>query len=126
MKVETKNPLELIETILKRNGINGMPDHISYDENLNSSDSILIENSSSHDGTLIFTHSLINEMFIPLINKQVIEREKYTEDELDNLRDLKYTLGTFTLESEYGIKVKTFEGMRDTVKLPVRIEYTFN
>jgi hypothetical protein len=122
------NPVEQISNILSANGYgeNLVCGHIKYDEKVNDSYDYQIIRTSSHDGTLMFTQRLIDQALLPVINKQTYGKNTINEDQLDNVIDINYTIGDIFLESEYGVQVKNFTGMRDTVTLPIKVEYVFN
>lgn len=121
------NPIEQISDILAANGYgkNLRLGHIIYDKSINDSYDYQIIRSSKHDGTFIFKLNLIQEVLSPIINKQSYYKANISEEELNNLADIEYTIGDINIESEYGVTVKHFTGMRDTVTLPVKVKYSF-
>ncbi|MFO1442899.1 hypothetical protein KDN24_06675 [Bacillus sp. Bva_UNVM-123] len=127
-KTNRINPLGRISDILSSSGYgeNLRLGHVTYNENVNSSYDYQIIRSLEHDGTLLFTQNLIDEVLFPIIKKQSYSKNTITEAQLKTVTDINYTIGDIILESEYGVKVKHFNGMRDTATLPVRVEYVFS
>lgn len=56
---------------------------------------------------------------------QVINPEEIDKESAQNIKRIDYTIGDMIIESEFGVKVKSFMGVRETVKIPVKFEYTF-
>lgn len=123
MSITKLNPMDRLKEILSYNKIEGVPDYITYDENVNNDFDYELTASSSHDGTILFTLSLIEKVMVAFLNKQVIDPSKMSE--VNKLNDIKYSIGDITIESEYGVKVKHFTGMKDTLKIPVKFEYVY-
>ncbi len=124
MKTEVINSMEIIDDILKYNKIKSV-DHVFYDKSVNDNFDQEITMSCAHDGTFLFRKRLLDEVLVPLINKRVIEENRFSDEEVKKIKDIKYIIGDLIIESEYGVKIKDFVGMRDTVKLPVKFEYIF-
>ncbi|MET3505473.1 hypothetical protein [Halalkalibacter oceani] len=125
MRSTTFNPMDRINFILEKNGIFGKADYIVYDSNLTKNNALEFSRSLKHDGTFYFTDSLIEDVLLTLINKKIVERNKLSNDDIKKLKDIRYRIGNMTLETEFGVPVKHFTGSKDTVKIPIKIEYIF-
>lgn len=126
------NPIEQISKLFEVKGYEGKEfrlGHIKHDESINDDYSYRIIREKSHDGTFFFTELLIAEALEPLLNKGTYCRVDHTEEEMKDLKDIEYTIGDITLESEYGevdAKAGKFPGVKQTVYIPVRCKYFFN
>lgn len=126
-KEQLLNPIKEISSILASNGYgeNLVVGHIKYDQNVNEDYQYQIIRESTHDGTLLFTQSLIFDGLVNLMNKQSYCKKTLNDDELSKVKDLNYTIGDIKLESEYGVKTKFGSGIRQIVSIPVKVEYIF-
>lgn len=125
------NPINRISNILESNGYgsNLVLEHIKYDQTINDDYDYQIIRSSSHDGTLLFTISLMDKALLPLINKQTYCNNTITQEELKNTTDIEYIIGDIRVETEFGMRdlpAGRFSGQTDTVYIPVRCKYIFN
>lgn len=98
--VEKYNPIEYMHRVLSIGDRDRELDYIMYDSKVNEDYDFILKNAGAHDGTLIFTYEIIEGIFIPLINRQYVKGGIFTEEELANIKDVKYTLGDLTIEKE--------------------------
>ncbi|MFC8685966.1 hypothetical protein [Brevibacillus porteri] len=124
------NPMNQISGILKSNGYDEsvVLSHVKYDQSINEDYDYQIIRSSSHDGTLLFTMSLMDKALLPLLNKQTYCSNTITEEELKKISDIEYTIGDIRLETEFGMQdlpTGRYPGQTDTVYIPVRCKYIF-
>jgi len=128
---ETKlDPIELISNILVENvpeckDIKGgvYLEHIKFDKDIVPQYHII--DSSTHDGTFIFTDELINKSLLRLINQGTYFIPTAPKD-LTTIKGMTYTIGEITLKSEFGmkdLKCGRFPGQKDTISIPVSCEY---
>lgn len=112
------NPIEFISKFLEQNGYppNMELAHIEYDSSVNNEFDFEIIRESNHDGTLLFTMCLLEDVVEPIIRKQVVHKD-YTNEPL---KDIAYTVGDIALES-------IFDNYRQYEKasLPVKCEYIY-
>ena len=128
METVILNPEKEISNILSYNGFGEglVVDHIKYDNSINDNFQYQIIRGSTHDGTLLFTKQLIDKALIRLINKESYCKGTITEDELKDLKDVKYTIGDIKLDSEQTTDYKYGDGIKETVSIPVNVEYIFD
>lgn len=114
----TINPIEFISKFLEQNGFGKglVLEHIDYDSSINSDYDFQIIRSSNHDGTLLFTMMLLEDVVEPIIRKQSVHKD-YVDTPL---KDIKYTVGDIKLESVFK-DYKQYE----TASLPVKCEYIY-
>lgn len=130
-KTTLLNPEELIIHMFKFEGFEGSNfklGHIYYDEKMDNDYDYQIIRQSSHDGTLIFRDQLIAKALKPLVYKETYCIKDITEEQLENVIDIEYTIGNVKLESKYGkvtVGIGGISGVTDTVSIPVRCQYTF-
>ena len=125
------DPIQLISNILIQNvpECKGRKDvrlgHIKFDKDIVPQYHII--DSSTHDGTLMFTMELINKSLLRLINKKTCYIPTKPADEL-HVKDIKYTIGEIELKSEFGmkdLKCGRYSGQTDIISIPVSCEYIF-
>ncbi|WP_079709808.1 hypothetical protein [Paraliobacillus ryukyuensis] len=126
-KIDIINPMEYISSILESSGYGSGLEvgHIEYDKSTNKEFHHQIIKESTHDGTILFTANLIGEALLPLINKHLYFKDSISEEELMSLKDVNYVIGDIELESEYGVKASFGTGVKDTISIPVKVEYIF-
>jgi hypothetical protein len=127
MGIEVLNPSECISNILEDMGYGkGLEvDHICYDESVNEDFQYIVGNESTHDGTLIFTNKLIKDTLIRLISKQLYYRDTMTDEEFVNLKDVEYIVGDMKLETQRGVRASFGTGIKQLVRIPVRVNYVY-
>jgi hypothetical protein len=126
------NPIDMISNLLKQTqpqlkDYEGtiQVQHIIYDKDVVPEYNLI--RSSTHDGTMMFTHQLMCEAVECLVNRTtcyVKTQPKYPS----TIKDMKYIIGDIELKTEYGIKdlnCGRYPGVTDTITIPVRCEYTF-
>lgn len=99
--------------------------HIKYDEAVNENYDYQIIRELTHDGTAIFILDLIFKVLQPIANKESYCKANAPED-LNSIKDIKYTIGDIKIEGDYGTKEingMKMEGQTDVAYLPVRVEY---
>ncbi|MGZ9868226.1 hypothetical protein ACU3L3_07365 [Priestia endophytica] len=124
--VQILNPLELISNILEKSGYgkNVRVGHIEYDKNVNSEYQYHVIETTSHDGTMLFSQQAIDKALLRLVNKQTAYKLTLPEDK--EVKDVSYTVGDVKLESEFGevdLPSGKHAGVKETIKIPVRCEY---
>lgn len=118
MKVTKLNTIEEISKVIEINGYGKglVLQHIQYDEKVNDEYDYQIIKQSTHDGTMLFTNSIIQEVLIPLMKKESCHVDYVNK----GVKDISYIVGDISLE-------KSFENNKQTdlVKLPVKCKYEF-
>lgn len=122
-KTSTTSPIEAISA----NWPNGEFGFIEFDESLTKENSDFERRHSvTHDGTYLFTLEAISECLLPLVNKQSYFKGT-PEEVLTRVKDIKYTVGSISIKSEFGtfdINGTMMMGQNDLVSIPVKCEYT--
>ena len=131
--IDLEDVKQMIEGMINHKFKEGDLKHIEYDPKLDEDNKdpidpnneknhcdIRIIRSTSHDGTLLFTHEVITNAYLPLINKTVNHKD-YPE-KIPN----RYLVGKMRIEhhtvdfqNEHGIKMT----QRDKVSIPVKFIY---
>ena len=118
-----ENPIEHIYNLWGNINI----DHITYDPKLYKSKYYIIK-QHAHDGTFLFTRDLIQAILHPIISK----RSYYKTDKIDNIKNIKYTIGSLKVIKCYGniwlpISLEhTYPGLKERMILPVTSFITYN
>ena len=89
-----------------------------------------IKRQSTHDGTLLFSHMTMKEIFTPLLQGEIFWYGNCPGDytEFPAFYDVEYTIGNLLWLSEYLEHVneeqgKMWAGCRDSFSLPMAIKY---
>lgn len=117
-KTELINPIELISKMIERNGYgkNLVLGHVNYNQLINSDFDFEIIRSTTHDGTLVFTMNILEEVLLPIINKNAVHADYRNKP----LKDINYEIGDIKL-------VSTFQNNKkhDTASLPIKCQYIY-
>lgn len=112
------NTIEFISKFLENNGYPPKLQlgHIEYDSSVNEDFEFEIIREANHDGTLLFTIQLLEDVVEPIIRKRAVHKSYVNEP----LKDVTYKVGDIKLESR-------FENYRqyETVTLPIKCEYIY-
>ncbi len=113
------NPLEVCR-IMKIT----LPDHITINPALKKGNEAKFEmiRQTSHDGTSIFTCDLLEDVLLPILNKNVY----YKGDSLEGVTDIKYEIGLISLACVYGhinVPAGHIWGQRQRARMPVKCIY---
>jgi hypothetical protein len=124
------NPEEMINELFKFDGFEGKYrlGHIKYDKSLNKDFDYQIIIELSHDGTVLFTYQVVREALKPLVNRTIYCKKDVSEDIVDSIKDIEYTIGDIKIEKTYGMinsKAGSIRGVTDKVSIPVRCKYEF-
>lgn len=102
--------------------------HITYDERLDQDCKHYMIMIGSHDGTLFFTDKIIGEALEPIVNKKLYFTDEISDEQLKELKDIEYTIGSIELRSERGLVVVPdgkIYGRTYEVIIPVKCKYIF-
>ena len=113
------NPLHVIKGTWPEADVS----HITFNPSLRGGCFQVIREMQS-DGTLLFTHQLLQEALINIVNGQ----SHKASDNVDwvNLLQVKYTVGEIRMATVYGkVLLKKFFGQRERVKMWVKCEYVY-
>lgn len=112
-----------VEWLAKRHGFSC--GHISFDPNV--SHQYRVIRQSAHDGTLLFTHELIDRCLIdPVVNAGSCFKP---DPPREGVKRIHYTVGWLKLLSVYGtvnLPIGRYPGMRQRAILPVRCEHFYD
>lgn len=121
MKKEMINPLDVISSVLTRNGLgDGLNvGHIKYDKSINDDSNDVYCQSVTHDGTFAFVLDTIEKTILPFINKEIIQ-SKLDNNAKENIKDVEYILGDIVVKNEFKNGSQTI-----CTQLPVKINYIY-
>ena len=114
MNRERLNPIDLIRYFWPAAKV----DHISFDPNLKGQ--YFRGGQLAHDGTLLFTHQILQETLLPFVNKTTHHKSSVPNG-VTEIRDIKYTLGWLRLVSTMGGKHP--HKMRERCRVRAACEY---
>lgn len=99
-------------------------DHITYDPKMRKGDYSIIR-GSTHDGTMVFTHELVETPLALLVNRQTFHKPR--EAEFMAAEDVRYVVGPLRLATVFGLvklpcsETMRYPGQRERVRIPVRM-----
>lgn len=131
-RIEKLNPEHFISNLLKyrfnevKHHIGELSaGHINYNPSINKEYQYKVIEHSKHDGTVLFTLENIDSCLMKIINKQTYFSPLLKEKSIDEVKDIVYEIGDVEVKSLYGVKVKHFIGVDETISIPVKCNLIF-
>lgn len=131
-RIEKLNPENFISNLLKhsfkevkQHASELSVEHIIYNPSVNKEYQYKVIEHSKHDGTVLFTLENIDSCLMRLINKQTYFSPLLNGKNIDEVKDIVYEIGDIEVKSLYGVKVKHFIGVDETISIPVKCNLIF-
>ena len=102
--------------------------HIEYDPDMKPSEAEYYKiKQSTHDGTMLFTHELLQELLVSLVNMSTHYTPTEPKD-FSKVEKIKYKIGKIRHSIVFGmvnINGRKMPGQKERVRLYVKCEYVF-